>query len=287
MSRSTSPTIPVVDLGAVAPHDPTIGRALTDFGFVILEGHGIAPEHWARAYDAATRAFALPAEVKERYRGPADGSQRGYLPLRTTVGDGRDALDRKECWHVRPAGHRFGNIFPLEVPELGETTLALLRELDSVVARVLTGLDAFLGNPIGTFAAMVRDSDSLFRINHYPDFGAGAEHVRFRAHRDFDLATLLLGADKPGLEIASRDGAWWPVAPSADGIVLNAGDVLAVESGGRIPSTMHRVVTPAEPDGGRISMVYFVSPRREVRLRDDRTAGDFLDERLRDAGYLR
>jgi hypothetical protein len=34
-------------------------------------------------------------------------------------------------------------------------------------------------------------------------------------------------------------------------------------------------------------MVYFVSPRPEVRLVNDLSAGEFIDARLRDAGYLR
>jgi isopenicillin N synthase-like dioxygenase len=125
------------------------------------------------------------------------------------------------------------------------------------------------------------------RVNFYPDSTAASGRDRFLAHRDFDLITLLLGANRPGLEIQARDGRWWSLTPSDTSIVVNAGDILAIESRGRIPSTMHRVVSPASLDGGRISMAYFVHPRREVPLADGRSAGEFLDARLRDAGYLR
>ena len=283
---TTAPAIPLVDVASLEPGDPRVGVALEASGFAVLEGHGLDRELWSRTYAAAGRAFALPDEVKDRYRGPQDGSQRGYLPLRTTLPDGGDPLDRKECWHARQAGHRFANLLPEEVPELEPATLALVRELDGLVDRVLDSIDAFLGHPAGRLAATVHGSDSLFRINHYPDARADGGEVRFRPHRDFDLITLLLGADRPGLEVEGRDGTWHGLVPSEAGIVVNAGDILELESDGRIPSTTHRVVTPADPDGGRMSMVYFVSPRADLPLPTGITAGELIDARLRDAGYL-
>lgn len=280
-------SVPVLSFDSLRAGDARIGAALVEFGFLVLEDHGIPEAHWEPAFAAAARAFALPAEVKAKYRGPDDGSQRGYLELRTELGGGRDPLDRKESWHVRPNGHRFANIFPDEVPEFGPRMLALVAALDDLTLRILDGIDGFLGKAPGHFACAVRGSDSLFRVNFYPDSTAGTERHRFLAHQDFDLITLLLGADRPGLEIQARDGRWWPLTPSSASIVVNAGDILALESRCRIPSAPHRVVSPPCPDGGRISMVYFVSPRPEVRLVNDLSAGEFIDARLRDAGYLR
>jgi isopenicillin N synthase-like dioxygenase len=164
--------------------------------------------------------------------------------------------------------------------------LPLIEALEVLAAPILAGIDAFLG-PSSRLAQAVCGSDSLLRVNFYPDAAAGGTRLRFLAHRDFDLITLLLGANRPGLEIQARDGRWWPLTPSSGSIVVNAGDILALESGGRIPSTPHRVVAPASPDGGRISMVYFVHPRRELPLANGLSAGEFVDARLREAGYLR
>jgi isopenicillin N synthase-like dioxygenase len=278
--------LPVFRLPSGSAAESSIGAALTEFGFLILEEHGIPVPDLERAFSTAARAFALPAQVKAKYRGPNDGSQRGYLELRTKAGSGRDALDRREAWHVHAPGHRFANLFPEEVPELGPSMLALFDALERLAVRILQGIDVFLGNPPKHFAQRVEGGDSLLRVNFYPDSTAGVGRDRFLAHRDFDLITLLLGANRPGLEIQGRDGRWWPLTPSGASIVVNAGDILALESGGRIPSTMHRVVSPASADGGRISMAYFVHPRREVPLADGRSAGGFVDARLRDAGYL-
>ena len=278
---------PKVDISELVPGDPAVGVALVETGFAILEGHGIDPHRWQRTYEAAERAFALPAATKASYQGPADGSQRGFLPVRTTLADGRPALDRKEAWNARAAGHRYENIFPAEVPELEPAALQLIGDLDHLLERVLMSLDAFLGNPLGHFAEMVRGSDSLFRINHYPEQNTDTAELRFRPHRDFDLITFVLGANRPGLQVQASDGSWQALTPSPTGIILNAGDILQVESEAGIPSTTHRVVWPDDPDGGRTSIVYFVAPREEVQLVNGLSAGDFIDARLRNADYLR
>jgi isopenicillin N synthase-like dioxygenase len=265
--------------------DPAIGDALTRSGFFVLQDHGLPRSLWDHAAQAAARAFALPIETKARYRGPSDGSQRGYLEMRTRLSDGRAALDRKECWHARRPSHRFANIFPGEVPELEPALLALIEAFDQLADWILRGIDAFLGN--SALAQASQSGDSLFRINHYPPRHGDAQSApRFGAHRDFDLITFLVGATVPGLEVQDKNGSWHPLTPSADAIVVNAGDLLEVASGGRIPSSLHRVVNPSTCDGGRLSMVYFVAPRPEIELAPGRLAGEIIDHRLRLAGYL-
>jgi isopenicillin N synthase-like dioxygenase len=265
--------------------DAQLGEALADPGVMVLEGHGLDLARQRRAAAAGLQAFALPAEVKARYQGPVDGSQRGYLPLRARLPNGREALDRKEAWHARPAGHAAANLFPEEVPGFGPSVLALLDDLETLASRVLAGVEKFLALPDGHFAACMRDGDSLFRMNHYPDTASIASRDRFLAHRDFDLITLLFGASAPGLEVQSRRGEWCAVDSSETGMIVTAGELLEVESGGRILATPHRVVSPEDSDGGRSSMVYFVSPRPEVRLANGASAGSLVDARLREAGY--
>lgn len=277
--------IPRLDLRSAVGNGVGIGAALAEFGALVVVGHDIDAACCGRATAAAARAFALPREVKERYRGPRDGSQRGYLPLRTRLLDGRESLDRKEAWHARPSGHTAANLFPEEVPELGPSLLGLLERLQPVATRVLAGVGAFLGKRPGFFEDRVREGDSLFRVNHYPAPTSTDERKRFLAHQDFDLVTLLLGASAPGLEVQTRDGCWRPIPLNATDIIVTVGDILAIESAGKIPSTPHRVVAPEAPDGGRTSMVYFVSPRPEVNLANGLSAGEFVDARLREAGY--
>jgi isopenicillin N synthase-like dioxygenase len=131
----------------------------------------------------------------------------------------------------------------------------------------------------------VRGGDSLLRVNHYPGDTSGGARARFLAHQDFDLVTLLFGATGPGLEVETRGGVWRAVELCEDRILVIAGDLLEIESEGKIAATPHRVVSPADRDAGRASMVYFVSPRPEVVLANGESAGDVVGRRLREAGY--
>jgi isopenicillin N synthase-like dioxygenase len=277
--------IPRLSRSSSAVPEPEIGQALAEHGVLLIDEHLLGGQSVRRAAEASRRAFALPEAIKESYQGPIDGTQRGYLPVRTELPDGRDALDRKEAWHARPEGHAAENLFPREVPEFGPSLLALFEGLEATTSRVLRGIGAYLGRAPGFFEEQVRDGDSLFRVNHYPDTTAGGKRARFHAHQDFDLITLLLGASGPGLEVQTRGGEWRSVEDTSGAIVATVGDLLEIESEGKIRSTPHRVKSPDDSDGGRLSMVYFVSPRHEVILTGGRSAGEIVDDRLRQAGY--
>jgi isopenicillin N synthase-like dioxygenase len=68
-------------------------------------------------------------------------------------------------------------------------------------------------------------------------------------------------------------------------IAVNAGDMLKLASGGYFPATTHRVVNPPpEHNVSRYSMPLFLHPRPDAPLSDELTAGQYLDQRLREIG---
>ena len=274
---------------ADTPREARLGEALAARGAIVLLDHGIDVSRMSAATRAAERVFALPQDVKARYQGPNDGSQRGFLPVRTQLPNGLQSLDRKEAWHARTAAHAATNLFPPEVPELEREWLPLIDDLERISRVVLASIGAHLGRPRGTLEDTIAGGDSLFRANYYPPGDGQAEDVpgrqRFLPHQDFDLVTLLFGSSGPGLEVQDRSGRWQAVSAPAEAVVAIVGDLLDVESEGAIPATPHRVVASPGDAGARYSMVYFVSPRPEVRLRNGETAGAIVDARLALAGY--
>ncbi len=202
------PAIPVFDMSTRPTDDAWVGEALAQHGLLSVVGHDVDLDCQQRVCAAGMRAFALPDEVKARYQGPSDGSQRGFAALRTKLPSGRDALDRKEAWHARAAGHRAENIFPDEVPEFGPCVLTLIDGLEAVSQRVLAAVARFLGSSPDYFETRTRRGESLLRLNHYPRAIDGAERDRFREHQDYDLITLILASSAPGLETQTRDGVW-------------------------------------------------------------------------------
>ena len=134
---------------------------------------------------------------------------------------------------------------------------------------------------------MMHSEQSLLRILHYPPLEEEVEVGASRAaeHEDINLITLLLAGSEPGLQAKDRDGNWHEIACSAGMISVNNGDMLSLASDGFFPSTPHRVVNPEENKNiSRFSMPMFLHPRPDVKLKDDFTADQFLQQRLKEIG---
>jgi len=134
---------------------------------------------------------------------------------------------------------------------------------------------------------MINGSDmNLLRIIHYPPLPDNVEpgEVRAAAHEDINLITLLVTGTEPGLQAKDVNGNWHDVPCKPGYITVNSGDMLSMASKGHYPSTPHRVVNPPKQENrSRYSMPLFVHPRPDVLL-DKLTAGEFLDERLKEIG---
>jgi isopenicillin N synthase-like dioxygenase len=122
--------------------------------------------------------------------------------------------------------------------------------------------------------------------------------LRAAPHEDINLITLLCEATTSGLELLRPDGSWLPIAAIPGQIIVDTGDMLQALSNGVFKSTTHRVVNPDNHRQRRFSMPFFVHPRPEFdltplatcidRLGERRfpvqTAGDYLEQRLREIG---
>ena len=139
-------------------------------------------------------------------------------------------------------------------------------------------------------------------IHYYPlnenDVQDGA--VRAAAHGDINLITLLMGASADGLEIFTKDEKWIPIISEPDQLVINVGDMMERLTNKRLMSTVHRVVNPdkSKLNTSRYSIPFFMHPKPHMDLSclegcidkdnpksfDDTTAGEFLEERLKEIG---
>ena len=258
-------------------------RSLRETGFAVLKGHPIAAERIDAAYADWARFFASGG--KDAYRA-APGAAAGYFPFRTENAKGAKHKDLKEFFQVYP-----GTELP---PESAEITKGLYGDLMQIGATLLAWLDEQAPADVRRgfsepLTSMLRGSNEcMLRIIHYPaldDVVVEEGAVRAAAHEDINLITLLLSGSAPGLEAQDQSGNWHAVPCDRGMIVVNAGDMLQLASGGAFPSTTHRVVNPEKTGGGaRFSMPMFVHPRPEVALAPDKTAGAYLHERLVEIG---
>ena len=98
----------------------------------------------------------------------------------------------------------------------------------------------------------------------------------------------------------TSDNEWLDIVPENDEIVINVGDMLQRLTNNYLKSTTHRVVNPPKElwHVPRLSIPFFLHPKSEMDLTclescisdgspkayTNMTAGEYLDERLREIG---
>ncbi len=298
-----------------AAFERALFAGLQDYGFIILADHGVAETLLDAAYAMAQQFFAMPEAVKQA----SNGGLRGYTPFGTEHAKNHAVPDLKEFYSVgreaAPEGdgeldpeHYPPNVWPAAPATLREVFSSLYSALDGAGQQLLAALEPALQLPAGWFATRCVAGNSVLRVIHYPPVGSGVASgaVRSAAHEDINLLTLLVAARGGGLQLLDRDGSWLPVETEPRNLIVDSGDMLARLTNGVIPATTHRVVNPGGEfaniaNASRYSMPFFlhptnatslaalpscVSPERPLR-HPPTTAGDYLDERLREIGLKR
>lgn len=284
-----------------------LGSAFTNIGFVAIKNHGLSDDLRIKLYDAVQRFFFLPEVEKKKYEHPELFGQRGYIGKGKETAKGFKVADLKEFYHVgqpEPVGDMAHNVFPDEFPEFEEYTTEVYRTFENAGKTLLKAIAIYLGLEEDFFEDKVKNGDSILRALHYfpienPDLVPDGA-VRAAAHGDINLITLLMGASAEGLEVLRRDGKWIAITALPDQIVVNVGDMLDRLTNHKLKSTIHRVVNPPREKMGtsRFSIPFFMHPRADMnlaclescvsvefpKLYVNMTAGEFLDERLRELG---
>src|SRR5688500_10836874 len=289
-----------------------LGSAFHNIGFVAIKNHFLTDEMQHKLYAAIKRVFALPDHVKQKYERPGLAGQRGYIGKGKEHAKGRNTGDLKEFYHVGqeldPAqlakeGYP-GNIWPEEVPELKDVSMEVYKALEKTGLYMLRAIAIYLNLPENYFDDKIRNGNSILRpIHYYPIENPEAvpsDAVRAAEHGDINLITLLMGASADGLQVLRRDGKWIPITALPDQLVVNVGDMLERLTNKKLKSTIHRVVNPPRNlmNTPRYSIPFFMHPRSEMSLTalatcvtpeepkiwEDITAGEFLDQRLREIG---
>lgn len=317
---SEAVNIPRLDLNDYVKGSPdqkkkfsdNIGKAFNETGFVTIANHGMTQELMDELYMEVQKFFTLPVEEKLKYEKPESAGQRGYTSKGKEKAKDSKTPDLKEFWQSGqvvtdgdPVKEEYPDNVPVDkLPGFNEVTKEVYRRLEYAGKNLLRAIAVYLELPENYFDDKVHNGNSILRAIHYfpidnPEaLPEGA--VRAGAHEDINLITLLIGASADGLEVLTRDGKWFPVKANAEDIVVNVGDMLQRLTNNRLKSTTHRVVNPPVEllKTSRYSVPFFLHPKSEMDLScldlcvnanhpkayDDITAGNYLDERLREIG---
>ena len=311
------PSIPVVDLALLVNGTPDqkaefvsqLGRAFEDTGFVAVRNHGLQDALIRDLYDFTQQFFSLSLAQKEACEMEGLAGQRGYTSFGQEHAKGFDTPDLKEFFQYGqevsdgdPIGAEYpGNVHVAAIPQFTDTLGSAYRAFEACGKSLLQAIALHLGIEEHYFDSFIHNGNSILRAIHYPPITAEPRSaVRAEQHEDINLITLLVGASAEGLQILSRQGEWVPVTSLPEQIVVNVGDMLQRLTNNRMRSTTHRVVNPPREQWGssRYSIPFFLHPRSSMSLRclnccideahpkayEDATAGEYLDERLREIG---
>jgi len=310
-------TIPVVDLSDFTSGDPKLkesfvqqlGKAYEDVGFVAVKNHGIPADLIADLYKYVQQFFSLPSDKKRAYEIPELAGQRGYTSFGKEHAKGSEAPDLKEFFQYGqtvPENHPLkpeypDNVSVAEVEGFNETLFKAYRAFERSGKSLLQAIALYLGLDENYFDDFVEEGNSIVRAIHYPPITVEPKSaIRAEQHEDINLITLLVGASAGGLEILTKQNEWVGVTSLPDQIVVNVGDMLQRLTNNKLKSTTHRVVNPPRElwHTSRFSIPFFLHPKSAMDLSalqecvdenhpkvyEDITAGEYLDERLREIG---
>lgn len=309
-------SIPSVDLALFLSGDPVkknqfvqeLGKAYEEVGFVAVKNHGISDDLISDLYKYVQQFFSLPLVQKRTFEIPGMAGQRGYTSFGTEHAKGSEAPDLKEFFQYGQPSVSGDNapVYPPNVlvssiAAFNPTFDAAYRGFEKSGKALLQAIALYLGLDENYFDPFVTNGNSILRAIHYPPITDEPKSaIRAEQHEDINLITLLVGASADGLEILNKQDQWVAVTSLPEQIVVNVGDMLQRLTNNKLRSTTHRVVNPDRSlwHTSRFSIPFFLHPVAGMPLKclddcidaghpkvyEDITAGEYLDERLREIG---
>lgn len=286
-----------------------IGQAFHQVGFVGVINHGIPQELVDAFYKASKEFFSLPVAVKRSYEVAGLAGQRGYTSFGKEHAKQSTVADLKEFFQIGqyvnaddPLKHEYpDNVYVKEVEGFYDLSKKLYKSFEKSGGHLLRAIAIHLDLSEDYFEEKIEKGNSILRTIHYPPITEEPRSaIRAEQHEDINLITLLVGASAGGLQLLNAEGEWLDIVPGENEIVINVGDMLQRLTNNYLKSTTHRVVNPQREEWHvpRLSIPFFLHPKSEMKLdglescvSDDRplaykpiTAGEYLDERLREIG---
>ncbi|ADD45205.1 isopenicillin N synthase family dioxygenase [Stackebrandtia nassauensis] len=288
---TTTDFVPVIDISQRtdarerARLAEAIGRACENSGFYVIVGHGIPGELIDTMFSVTESFFTLPDSEKD-----AVANRPGVSGLRRSVGTTANSLGQRtppdlcETFGVHVTGDlddaerenlgdywaswKLANVWPRRPQEFEPTWRAYLYSVEELAEDLMRLSALALGLAENYYEDKFDNHVSSLVANYYyPQTQKPLPgQLRLGAHTDFGgLTVLYQETDRGGLQVRRGDDDWRDVPAIPGSFVVNIGDLMAMWTGGRWVSTMHRVVNPQDGDtASRISIPFFFQPNHDA-----------------------
>ena len=274
-----SPSLPIVDLqvGQLRPDNNDIAhnldKALSASGFCYITDHGVPDQTIDKLFQASYQFHAQSDLQKQSVH--INRYHRGYISNRSSTlvtssiekprspnhSESFMVMQPVDPSHTLWGSAVFGpNQWPRGLGIQFRTAVeSYYQALEGLSRQLMPHLARALGQESTVFDHYFTDPTIFLRLLRYPPVTQPDHLDGYGAapHTDHGFITLLAQDGRQGLEVRHPDGDWLSVEPHPHTFVLNVADLLSLWSGGRWPSTPHRVTLGATE---RFSAAFFFDP---------------------------
>ncbi|XP_065175728.1 probable iron/ascorbate oxidoreductase DDB_G0283291 [Sycon ciliatum] len=248
-------SIPILDLSE--EEDVLLEKlrhACEVYGFFYITNHGLESDI-EQLFQSCKEFFQLSHEEKMKLAINASG--HGY------VWHGEETLDpQKQQEADTKENFQFGeeesgsepsrtplrgpNVWPSEslLPGWRQRVYKYYNRTAPLAMRICGLIATSLGLDRGYFEDKFTEPLSLVALNHYSERRSSPDDGVFGCgeHSDYDIITLLVTDDVPGLEVRLKDDTFLAVQPKKNAFICNVGDTIQHLTNDRYRSAPHRVV---------------------------------------------
>ncbi|KAM7503853.1 hypothetical protein LguiB_002757 [Lonicera macranthoides] len=260
------PAIPIVDLSKPDSKHLLV-KACQELGFFKIINHGVPMEFITKLESEAVNFFNLPLSEKEKAGPPHPfGYGNKSIGLNGDIGWLEYLL---LTTNQEFSYQRLVSIFGQNPDKFCGAVSDYVGAVKNMACEILEMLaDGLKIEEKDVFSKLLMDeeSDSLFRLNHYPPSPSPEKEglIGFGEHTDPQIISVLRSNNTTGLQISLKDGNWISVPPDQNSFFINVGDSLQVMTNGKFKSVKHRVL--ANSRKSRVSMIYFGGPPLSVKI---------------------
>ncbi|KAM3392773.1 hypothetical protein ACQJBY_013753 [Aegilops geniculata] len=254
--------VPVIDLGNLLSPEfveaevAKLRFACAEWGFFQVVNHGIPDEVITCIKHDIQKFFQLPLEVKNAYA-QRPGDLQGYGQAFVVSDDQKLDWSDLLALFAQPTQGRDMSYWPSQP----HTFRNSIEDYSMELMKLAQTLNVFIAKTLDVAPELLADKHvaQFLRMSYYPPCTSMPEKVLgFSPHSDGSFMTILLEINSvQGLQIR-RSGAWIPVKPRPDALLVNVGDLLEILSNGKYKSIEHRVTINAHKE--RLSISAFHVP---------------------------
>ncbi|CAN4104333.1 unnamed protein product [Withania somnifera] len=255
--------VPVIDLSKPDSKN-LIVQACEEFGFFKVINHDVPTEFINKLESEAIKFFSSTLSEKLK-AGPADPFGYGNKQIGHNGDFGlveHILVSTNSEFNYQKFASILG-VNPVKIRTAVNDYVSVVKKMACEILEMLA--EGLKIHPRNVFSKLLMDenSDSVFRLNHYPPCSEIEEFsdnnlIGFGEHTDPQIISVLRSNNTSGLQILLKTGHWISIPPDQNSFFINVGDALQVMTNGRFKSVKHRVL--ANSVKSRLSMIYFGGP---------------------------